>query len=541
MSRSIGRFAVRAVRRFVLLAAISAAGLLVWRGLSPFLGPEDVTPALPGGSFFVQRGSMDVSYAYKGTVKAKKSEKIKPKFRSSAKITWLIDEGARVAKDEVLARFDETAFQKRLADIERSIKQTESSMSAAAAELEILKGTGPADAEKARLAVKMAEMDLESLKLGELPDTERKNSVALESAVLDRDTAKRKLGCIPEMVERGFVSQDRLREEEMALKRREMEVDEASCNLDMFRKYTSRSMLHQKEAALAEAESGFRTVEKRSETKVKGLEAQILQLKATLGQFRKQQLETREEISKLTLTAPSGGVVVYGDEDRPWARNNVKLGQQVSQWNVLFTLPDMSELIVKYKVPEGDIANLKQGMEAFVDMDAAGLRGKRARISKLPEVTLSEGWRADPNLKEFEVEAEIDEKNLPVKPGISASVSIRSATVENVIKVPVHALRGEKRELFVYVLRHTEAGGVLERSRVEVGLRGAQFGEVKSGLAVGDLVFLGEPPAELLRIEETMKDLGLRDDGAKKQAGGRTIDSGGMKIDFTSAGGGDGD
>jgi HlyD family secretion protein len=225
------------------------------------------------------------------------------------------------------------------------------------------------------------------------------------------------------------------------------------------------------------------------------------------------------------MTAPCGGIVVYGDEEGHSSGRDIAVGQSVGMWHVLFTVLDMSALLVKIRVNETDISNLKTGMPAQITFDAAGLRGLKGKVSKVPEVTSRDDWRTDPNLKEFEVEVDVEGVHAGVKPGISAVVFVKSARLDGVLRVPVHALRGENLDLFAYVLRQDGEKPSLVKSPVQVGLRGRRFAEIRSGLGAGDPVFLGEPPAELLRVEEEA----VAAEGKKKEGGGdEAADGGGL-------------
>ena len=82
----------------IILAGIGLAAV-GWRYWGPELGGGGSLGEVAAESalYTVKRGDMRITVTENGYLKAKKNVEIKPKFRRSSTITWLIEEGTEVA------------------------------------------------------------------------------------------------------------------------------------------------------------------------------------------------------------------------------------------------------------------------------------------------------------------------------------------------------------------------------------------------------------------------------------------------------------
>jgi multidrug efflux pump subunit AcrA (membrane-fusion protein) len=83
----------------------------------------------------------------------------------------------------------------------------------------------------------------------------------------------------------------------------------------------------------------------------------------------------------------------------------------------------------------------------------------------------------------------LDETDLPLRAGMSATAEIVTDKLEDVLLVPNWAIRIDRGTGRSYVnLMRAEA---VEEVEVEIGVRGADESEVLSGLNEGDVVVVG--------------------------------------------------
>jgi HlyD family secretion protein len=175
------------------------------------------------------------------------------------------------------------------------------------------------------------------------------------------------------------------------------------------------------------AQGDFDTAENRYEqaaATVKGAEGSVAQ---TRGAFN--QAETN--LRYATIRSPVDGIVVS---------RNVDVGQTVAasfQTPTLFTIAqDLTKMEVDTSVDESDISRVKVNQPVTFTVDAypeVKFNGKVFQIRNAPVITS--------NVVTYVVVVRVDNKELRLKPGMTANVSIETARKENVLKIPSAALR----------------------------------------------------------------------------------------------------
>ncbi len=185
-------------------------------------------------------------------------------------------------------------------------------------------------------------------------------------------------------------------------------MDTAQTNYD--------SAVAQEEAAKAQLES--------AKSQVESAKAQIEQTKAAL-----KLAETN--LRYTTIRSPVNGVVIS---------RNVDVGQTVAaslQAPTLFTIAkDLTQMQVDANVSEADIGRVAVGQEASFTVDAYPERMFRGRISEIRNAPMT-----IQNVVTYDVVIQVDNKELKLKPGMTANVSILVAHKEGVLKITNAALR----------------------------------------------------------------------------------------------------
>lgn len=147
----------------------------------------------------------------------------------------------------------------------------------------------------------------------------------------------------------------------------------------------------------------------------------------------------------------------------------------------LMTLADLSHMIVKAKINEVNIGRVEIGQPVEVRLDALPSRVFRATVKAISP----QGEKVD-NIVTYQVTIEIENKDRTLRPLMTANVDILTNVLENVIAIPLEALRTEKGDDIVYVMAN---GGRLLR-KVRVGLRTASQAVIVHGLQEGETVII---------------------------------------------------
>jgi macrolide-specific efflux system membrane fusion protein len=158
-------------------------------------------------------------------------------------------------------------------------------------------------------------------------------------------------------------------------------------------------------------------------------------------------------------------------------------------------------------VVESDVAAIRTGQPATITVDALGVEVEAAVVAIAP---LASG--GDGSVVSYPVTIRLEDVPAGLRPGMSADVTITTASVAGVLTVPSAALSGTDGSYSVRVL---DATGAPAARDVEVGLMTDTLVEISSGLAAGELVVTG-----------TAAD---REDGSTTEVPGRgTFPGGGL-------------
>lgn len=208
----------------------------------------------------------------------------------------------------------------------------------------------------------------------------------------------------------------------------------------------SEQLISQQEydARKAEFESARASVE-LSESRLRQARAELERARSNLQQTRAQLTRVSDVLEKTVYTSPIDGVVtnlpVHVGE-------NMVPGIQNSTGSFLMTVADMSEVTAEVMVDETDIVNVELGQPAEVSIDAFPDRTFPGRITEIGTTALvrstgrstAELETGTQEAKDFKVVATLDNPPATIRPGLSTTARITTATREDALAVPIQAL-----------------------------------------------------------------------------------------------------
>jgi macrolide-specific efflux system membrane fusion protein len=194
---------------------------------------------------------------------------------------------------------------------------------------------------------------------------------------------------------------------------------------------------------------------------------------AQFAQATKTRADLRDQIARATLTAPSAGMITA-----------VNVVANVIAPSGAAIQMEASPMEVTAEFAESDLPALAVGQPATVTIGAVNgtVSGKVTRITPVASSSGSS------SVVTYAVTISLDNAPPDVRSGMSADVSVATATASNVIAVPSIALSGSNGNYSVRVLT---ADGQVEVRAVEVGLMTSSLAEIKSGLNAGDEIVTG--------------------------------------------------
>jgi len=184
--------------------------------------------------------------------------------------------------------------------------------------------------------------------------------------------------------------------------------------------------------------------------------------------------ELKDERAHNSLIAPADAIVtavnVTRGQDAPTA-------EAIDLASVAFE--------VTADVVETDVASVQVGQTASVTVAAisADLTGS---VSAIAPVALSAS--SSNGVVSYAVTVKLNAPPPTLRPGMTANVTITTASASGVLAVPAAAIRGTSDNYTVLVMT---AAGTPQAQPVTVGLMTSSLVEIKSGLSAGDVVVTG--------------------------------------------------
>jgi len=399
------------------------------------------------------------------------SGEIKPKnyINIGANATGIITalpvrEGDRVHKGELLAKLEDV-------QPEANVKSSEATVASA-----------EADSSAAEAALKASD---ENLKTMEAALDKDKADLARIKADLDRAQALFK---------------------EQLLARQDYELKEATYK-------AQEATVRESEARLTQA----RAQREQQAANLTSMQRRIAQAKAGLALVA-------DVLQKHSSFAPLDGVVTnlpvrVGESVVPGLQNNAG--------TLIMTIADMSLITAEVKVDETDIVNIKLDQSVDITIDAIPNKTFKGHVTEIGNTAIlrSTGVAANQSAvssqeaKDFKVVVAMDSPPEEIRPGLSCTAKITTATRQNILTIPIQALtvrqKGDlepkpagnnsgaaqaatKLDPAAEKARKEELTGVFvvngEKAvfqKVETGITGATDIEVLNGLKEGDQIITG--------------------------------------------------
>jgi HlyD family secretion protein len=107
---------------------------------------------------------------------------------------------------------------------------------------------------------------------------------------------------------------------------------------------------------------------------------------------------------------------------------------------------NLDDMEVRVNVNENDVVNVKVGDQARIAIDAYPGRRFSGAVKEIASTAKTQGANTQEEVTNFEVRVRIADKDVRLRPGMSANADIETQTVEDVVSVPISAVTARSRE-----------------------------------------------------------------------------------------------
>jgi HlyD family secretion protein len=241
--------------------------------------------------------------------------------------------------------------------------------------------------------------------------------------------------------------------------------------------FVSKSRLDAAQNQLAAARAGLRTATAQ-------IESSRAQISQSLAELSSANLDLRRTV----ITAPTAGVVI-----NKLVEPGTTVAANFQTPNLFELAADTTRMQVEASVDEADIGQVREGQDVRFTVDAYPDDRFPAKVRQIRKAATE-----TQNVVSYLVILDVDNKDGRLLPGMTANVEIETGRVAETARVPSIALRfrpraedrdddaSEPKGSFVYVTGSDPYKPV--RRKVEIGLVGEEFTQVKSGLKPTDTV-----------------------------------------------------
>ncbi|OHB54220.1 MAG: hypothetical protein A2Y07_01975 [Planctomycetes bacterium GWF2_50_10] len=302
--------------------------------------------------------------------------------------------------------------------------------------------------------------------------------------------AKDQLDWTEKLFAKQYASRGNLEADQLAAKRKSIELDQAKTELDLFLRYEFPKMAEDTLGKYTESQMKLERTYSEARSKLTQSVTKLRSSEATYELQKNELAKLYRQFEACTIRAPKAGLVVYANTGDSWrAREPMEAGASIRERQLILSLPNTAEMAVEMKVHESNVDKVKVGLPTRISIDAfpdVALTGEVFKISLLPDQTRS---FLNPDLKVYATDVSIDGDNDFLKPGMSAKVEVIIQELEDVITVPVQAVINRGGTRYCYV----QKGKGLEERKIKTGAFNDVSIEVQNGLAAGERVALNPP------------------------------------------------
>jgi len=276
-----------------------------------------------------------------------------------------------------------------------------------------------------------------------------------------------------------------------------------------------RAVWEAQAATLRESES--RLVQARSQREQAA--AQLSAAQKRITQSRAGLARVADVLRKHSSYAPIDGIVT----NLPVRVGEIVVpGIQNSPASTIMTIADMSLITAEVKVDETDIVNVKLNQSADVTVDAMPNRTFKGTVIEIGNsailrstgVAASQSMISSQEAKDFKVVIALHDPPEELRPGLSATAKITTATRQNVLAIPIQSLTVRQKGDLEATDNKKQNDGVLDPvllkarkeemqgvflvqgkeavfRKIETGITGATEIEILSGLDGGEEIITG--------------------------------------------------
>jgi HlyD family secretion protein len=202
------------------------------------------------------------------------------------------------------------------------------------------------------------------------------------------------------------------------------------------------------------------------------------------------------DLEQITIRSPMDGMAsirpnrtgdfMFPGMDVP----DYRVGDPVGSGDTILDIIDVSEMEVSGRIPETERANLGEGQDVIIRLDALPGETFPGKVKQLAGITSRGFFSFDPS-KSFDVVFSLTKQDSRLRPGLGAEVEIITERVKDAVYLPLQAVFEKEGQKWVFIRN----GGSFRRQAVSTGRHSESQVLITSGLKGGEYIGLLDPEA----------------------------------------------
>lgn len=477
------------MKKIVILGLAAAGGLGWW------LWPSKAPAPAAGGHALVRRGNFPVVIVEQGSFAAKLSMELKiapEAFHNPLTITKVVAAGTAVRKEDVVLECDKAEITRIIAQAEVELQAGKNDVVQATEDLNIVLLQNRIDMERAAFDAEAAEASLRKWEELQAPKEIKEAEARIVEARNALDEATTNHRVLVEMRKKELVSEIELKRAELAMNKAQTDLELGTLALRLLRGYSHPLETKRVRNEVRDRKSWLEGKKGATDALAAQKRSALLRAESALKEKEDRLSKLRKDFDRLTIKAPVDGIVLHGDIDNRWWKQEDKLivGEKAQPHQTLMTIPDLSAFKVKVGISEADVNKVKPGMNAAIRPEALPDLQMKAAVRVVSTVVTRGGfWDSDGGRSKFDVELDLEGVDARLKPGMKCKVEISVEEVQDALHVPLDAVFEKDGKVVCHVL----GAGPSQERVVKTGRSSSDYVEILEGLKEGEKVALYDP------------------------------------------------
>ncbi len=425
-----------------------------------------------------------------GVLDAAKSHMISSELRGTqGKIIFLINDGEKVTKGDLLIKFDPLPFQKEMELLSAEVASYHAAVQAAEQNVAFEKNQVERELGNAKYNLNVALLDQKKLAEGEGPLQISQLQEEQQKAKIELQRHERYYQDLLELKEQGYNNASEIEaiEEKVGVLKKQYNT-----TTDRYQTYLKHVLPALKESATAKKLNAEVTLEQIGQGglhRVGKAQATLNQIKSKLRAKQAALQQAQRELDKTKIIAPFSGIVIHYETFRDGEKRKPREGDAVFMGQPIMYLPDISSMVVKTKAREIDLYKLALGQQGKVKVDAYPDTTFNGELTFIGALATTENAKSVGE-KYFQVTFILRDGDKRLRPGMTCRTSIIAKSLTQVLTIPIQALFRKGDINYCYVL---DTKGAFEEREVKVGAQNDDLVEILNGLEKDEAVSLIRP------------------------------------------------